>query len=58
MRAGNWHRTDPDTRFEILSLINAAITELREGHNLPPFDDGIPPDDEPTAFIVIREMFK
>jgi hypothetical protein len=56
--AGNWHRTDPDTRFEILSLINAAITELRERHNLPPFDDGIPPDDEPTVFIVIKEMFK
>ena len=58
VRASDWHRTDPDTGFEILSLINAAITELRERHNLPPFDDGIPPDDEPTAFIVIREMFK
>jgi hypothetical protein len=57
-RAGDWHRTSCDTRFEILSLINTALTALREQHGLPPFDDGIPPDEEPTAFIIIREMFR
>ena len=30
VRAGNWHRTDPDVRFEILSLVNIAITALRD----------------------------
>ena len=58
VRAGNWHRTDPDTRFETLSLINTAITVLREQHGLPPFDDGILPDEEPTAFLIIRELFR
>ena len=57
VRAGDWHRTDPDTRFEILSLINAALTTLREQHGLPPFDDALP-DEEPTAFLIIREMFR
>ena len=58
VRAGDWHCADADARFEILSLINTAITALRERHDLPPFDDGIPPDDEPTAFIAIREFFR
>jgi muconolactone delta-isomerase len=58
VRAAGWHRTDPDTRFEILALINAAITALREQHDLPPFDHGIPPDEEPTAFVIIRELFR
>jgi hypothetical protein len=57
VRAGDWHRTDSDVRFEILSLINAAITALHEQHGLPPFDDALP-DEEPTAFLVIREMFR
>jgi muconolactone delta-isomerase len=55
--AGDWHRTDPDTRFEILSLINTALTTLREQHGLPPFDDALP-DEEPTAFLIIRELFR
>ena len=58
VRAGDWHYADADTRFEILSLINTAITALRERQGLPPFDDGIPPDDEPTAFLAIREAFR
>ena len=57
VRAGGWHRADPDTRFEILSLINATLTTLRERANLVPFDDLLP-DEEPTAFLIIREMFR
>jgi hypothetical protein len=57
VRAADWHRTDPDTRFEILALVNHALTALREQHGLPPFDDALP-DEEPTAFIIIREMFR
>jgi hypothetical protein len=57
VRAGNWQRADADTRFEVLSLINDAITGLRERHKLPPFDDALP--DEPgPAFIIIRELFR
>jgi muconolactone delta-isomerase len=57
VRAGDWHHADPDTRFEILSLINTALTALREQHGLPLFDDALP-DEEPTAFLIIREMFR
>jgi len=46
VRAGNLQHTDPDTRFEILSLINTAITTLRERAGLPLFDDAL------------REMFR
>jgi hypothetical protein len=57
VRAGDWHRADPDTRFEILSLIDAALTALREQHGLPPFDDGLP-GEEPTSSLIIREVLK
>lgn len=56
VRAG-WERTDADTKFEVLSLINAAITALRERAKLPPINDALP-DEEPTAFLIIREMFR
>lgn len=55
---GPWRTAEADTKFEVLALINAALTTKRERAGLPPFDDGIPPDEEPTAFIVIREMFR
>jgi hypothetical protein len=57
VRAGDWHHTDPDTRFEILSLIDAALTALRERRDLAPFDDALP-DEEPTVFLIIRELFR
>jgi hypothetical protein len=57
VRTGNWHHADPDTQFEILSLINTAITALRERAGLLPLDDALP-DEEPTAFLVLREMFR
>ena len=57
VRAAGWERTDADTKFEILSLINATITALRERAKLPPINDALP-DEEPTAFLIIREMFR
>jgi transcriptional regulator with XRE-family HTH domain len=57
VRAAGWERTDADTKFEVLSLINAAITALRERAELPPIDDALP-DENPTAFLVVREMFR
>jgi len=58
VRAAGWQHVDADTKFEILSLINTAITELRERAGLAPFDDGIPPDEEPTALVIIRELLR
>jgi hypothetical protein len=52
-----WRTADADTRFEILALVNAAITTLRERTGLPPIDDALP-DQEPTAFLVIRELLR
>jgi hypothetical protein len=57
VRAGGWERTDDDTKFEVLSLINAAITALRERAELPPINDSLP-SEKPTAFLIIREMFR
>jgi hypothetical protein len=58
VRAAGWARTDADTKFEVLSLINAAITALRERAGLVPFDDPLPDDEKPTAYLVIRELFR
>jgi len=57
VRAAGWAHVNADTRFEILSLINASITALRERAKLPPIDDALP-DETPTTFIIIREMFR
>ena len=57
VRAAGWERADADTKFEVLSLINAAITALHERAKLPPINDALP-DEEPTAFLIIREMFR
>ncbi len=51
---GPWRGADADTRFEILSLIDACIVSLRERGGLPPFDDALP--GEPlNVFLVVRE---
>jgi hypothetical protein len=57
VRAAGWERTDADTKFEILSLINATITAQRERAGLAPIADALP-DEEPTAFLIIRELFR
>jgi len=52
---GPWCKADPDTRAEILSLIDRALIELRERHDLAPFDDALP-GEQPNAFLVLRGL--
>jgi hypothetical protein len=57
VRAAGRGNVDADTKFEVLALINHAITALRERAKLPPFDD--PLDGEKTStFLLIRELFR
>jgi hypothetical protein len=53
---GPWRDADPDTRFLILALIDAAIVEMRERNGLPPFDDPVLPDDPLNVFLTLREL--
>jgi hypothetical protein len=57
VRAAGWERTDVDTKFEVLSLVNATITALRERAELPPIDDLLA-DAAKSAFLIIRELFR
>jgi hypothetical protein len=57
VRRGPWCTAAANIRFEIISLIDAALTSQRERAGLPPFDDALP-GEEPTAFLVIREMLR
>jgi hypothetical protein len=52
-----WRKADADTRFEILLLIDEAITNLRQRHGLLPFDDALP-DQPSNAFLTIREVLR
>jgi hypothetical protein len=51
---GQWRSADLDIRLEIPSLIDGAITALREKQGMPPFDDALPTE-PPNAFLSIRE---
>jgi hypothetical protein len=57
VKRGPWHAADSDTRFEILSLIDAALTSQRERAGLPPIDDALP-GEESTAFLIVRGLLK
>jgi len=57
IRAGGWERADADTKFEVLSLLNLTITELRDRAGLPSIDDPLP-GEESSAFLIIRELFR
>jgi len=57
VQQGPWRAADEDTRFEILSLVNAAIVRLREQHGLPPLDDPLF-DQPPNVFLVLREWLR
>jgi hypothetical protein len=53
-----WLRTaDADTRYDVLGMISRGITSLRLRNGLEPFDDGLW-DEEPSAFVIIREMLR
>jgi hypothetical protein len=56
-RARDWQHADAGSRFEILSLIDGAITAVREERNLVPFDDPLH-GDQPSVFLVVREMLR
>jgi hypothetical protein len=55
VKRGLWRAADSDTCFEILSLIDAALTTKREAAGLPPFDDALP-GAPPTTFLTGRRM--
>jgi hypothetical protein len=57
VRKAGWAYTDGDTRFEVLSLINAAITTARLNAGLSPIDDPIS-DEQSSAFLLIKELFR
>jgi hypothetical protein len=58
-KRGPWCEADADTRFLVLELIAHSIIYLREREGLAPIDDPIPfSDDEPDAFMIIREMLR
>jgi hypothetical protein len=57
VKRGPWRTADTDTRFEVLSLINAAITTLRERAGLPPFNDALH-NEKHNAFLTIRELLR
>jgi hypothetical protein len=57
VHAAGWVRADINTKFEVLSLVDAALVGLRERDGLPPFSDPLP-HQTPSAFLVIREMFR
>jgi hypothetical protein len=56
VRTAGWAGTDADTKFEVLSLINAAVTALRKRAGLAEIDDPLPPE-KASAFLIIRELF-
>jgi hypothetical protein len=59
VKAGPWRDADPDTRHEILRLVDDAIVALRESEGLAPLDAAMPFGDEPsTAFELIREALR
>ena len=57
IKLGQWQHTDPNTRLEVLSLIDDHIINLRQTDGLAHFHDGLT-DDDLTAFQQIREMLQ
>ena len=55
VKVGPWTDADLDTRFEILSLLDAVIVKRRERMGLVPFDDALP--GQPlNVFLILREL--
>jgi hypothetical protein len=54
VECGPWREADADTRFEVLSIVDASIIALRERQGLPPFDDALP-GEASNAFLLVRE---
>jgi hypothetical protein len=59
IRTGPWRDANPDTRHEVIAMVDRAIMRLRERNGLPPLDDAMPFSDEPpTAFQIVREALR
>jgi hypothetical protein len=57
VKQGPWRDSDADTRFEILSLVDAAIVRLRERADMEPIDDALP-GQLPNGFLLLREWLR
>jgi hypothetical protein len=57
IKGGPWRETDPDTRCEVLGVVDRAIVRQRERSGLPPFDDALP-DANPNVFLVLRAWLR
>ena len=55
MRSQKWADVDVDTKLELLHFINAAITDMREKHNMPAIDDPLP-HERLSVFLTIKQL--
>jgi hypothetical protein len=55
MRSQTWADVDVDTKLELLHFINAAITDMREKHNMAAIDDPLP-HERLSVFLTIKRM--
>jgi hypothetical protein len=58
VRSGPWREADANTRAEILHLLDQMIIRQRERNGLPAFDDPLPDDANPNAFLVLRAWLR
>jgi hypothetical protein len=57
IKDGPWLQSDSEVRFQVLSLVDNYLINLRDKAHLPPFDDSVPfSDATPTAFENIRAL--
>jgi hypothetical protein len=54
VKSGLWASADPNTRSEVLALVNTAIIRQRERRNMEPFDDALPGQPK-NVFLILRE---
>ena len=53
VKVGPWHTADADVRFQILSLLDAAIMKRREQMHMPAIDDPLP--HQPDSAFLLNE---
>lgn len=54
VKRGPWLNANDETKYQVLRILDHAITYLRESNGLEPFDD--PVDDELNVFLKIRHL--
>jgi hypothetical protein len=55
IETGPWKAADPETRFQLLALVDLTEILARERAGAPPFDDPLP-DEPPSTFLKIRSL--